>query len=82
MHELTQKAVSELGINANVEYITDVAKMMEMGFMTSPVLAIDGKAAITGFVPGMDKIKNAIQRNCSPKSECCRNGKCSCGSKS
>ncbi len=82
LHKLAQQAVSELGIKSEVEYVTDIAKMMEMGFMTSPVLAVDGKAVITGFVPNLDKIKEAIKKNQSViKDECCKGKNCSGGSK-
>jgi small redox-active disulfide protein 2 len=62
LHKLTEKAVFELGIKSEVEYVTDIVKMMEMGFITSPVLAVEGEAVITGFVPDLDKIKDAIKR--------------------
>lgn len=60
LHELTNKAVKELGIDAEVEYITDVQKILEMGLMSTPVLAIDGKAVLVGSVPNIEKIKNII----------------------
>lgn len=59
--ELTQKAVKELGLNEQVEYITDVAKIVEMGVMSSPVLAVDGKPLMAGFVPDIEKIKNLLK---------------------
>lgn len=59
--ELTQKAVKELGLNEKVEYITDVAKIVEMGVMSSPVLAVDGKPVTVGFVPDIEKIKNLLK---------------------
>ncbi|MCL5970626.1 MAG: thioredoxin family protein, partial [Patescibacteria group bacterium] len=40
LHELTEQAVKELGIKENVEYISDTAKLIEIGIMQSPVLAI------------------------------------------
>lgn len=81
LHKLSQQAVSELGIKTEVEYVTDIARMMEMGFMTSPVLAVDGKAVITGYVPNLDKIKEAIKNsNSGQKDEQGSGKKCSCGS--
>ncbi len=75
LYELTQKAVEELKLKAEVEYITDVTKIIEMGVMSSPVLAIDGKPALVGSVPDVKKIKSLL----SGKSECCSNAKeCSC----
>jgi len=48
LFELTKKAVSELGIEANVEYITDITKLIELGIMQSPAMVIDGKLVMTG----------------------------------
>jgi len=62
LYELTQKAVTELGFDEEVEYITDVSKIIEMGLMTSPVLAIDGKAVMVGFTPDIEIIKDLIKK--------------------
>lgn len=66
LYELTQKAVSESGLNETVEYITGapgMQKIIEMGVMSSPVLAINGKPVMTGFVPDIEKIKNLLKEN-------------------
>ena len=44
----TKKVVKDLNFDIEVEYITDVSKMIEMGVMTSPVLAVNGKPVLTG----------------------------------
>ena len=62
LYEITKKAVGELGLNTEIQYITDVQKIVEMGVMSSPVLAIDGKPAITGFLPDIEKIKDTIKK--------------------
>lgn len=59
--ELTQQAVKELNLNEEVEYITDVSKIIEMGVMSSPVLAVDGKPVMVGFLPDIEKIKNLLK---------------------
>lgn len=59
LFELTKTAVAELGINAEVEYSTDVTKIVEMGLMESPVLTIDGKPVMVGS-GNMDKIKSVL----------------------
>lgn len=60
-YELTQQAMKELNFNEDVEYVTDISKIIEMGVMSSPVLAIDGKPVITGFVPDVEKIKRVLR---------------------
>ena len=63
LYELTKKAVKDLGLKDEVEYITDISKIVEMGVMQSPVLAIDGKPVMMGFLPDIDKIKEIILKN-------------------
>jgi hypothetical protein len=52
--------VKELKLNVKVDYVTDVSKIIEMGIMQSPVLAVNGKPAMVGFIPNKEKIKQAI----------------------
>lgn len=77
--ELTQKAVKELGVTAEVEYITDMKKIVEMNVMQTPILAIDGKPVRTGSMD-LETIMNLISDNCCKPSSSDR-GTCSCGGK-
>lgn len=63
LFKLTKQAVVELGLKIDVEYITDVQKIIEMGLMSSPVLTINGKPVISGFLPNMGQLKKIIQEN-------------------
>lgn len=78
LYELTKTAVKELAIDANVEYITDVSKIIEMGVMQTPVLAVDGKPILTGFVPNIEKIKNVLLASKSHKKISSTEKKCNC----
>lgn len=60
LYELTQKAVAELEKDISVEYITDITRIIEMGVMTSPVLAINGVPVLIGSTASIDKIKELI----------------------
>jgi small redox-active disulfide protein 2 len=60
LFETTKKIAADLGLGAEVEYITDIAKMVEMGVMQSPVLAIDGKPVLTGGSHSEEEIKKVI----------------------
>jgi len=61
LYELTKQAVKELNLNEEVEYITDVSKIIEMGVMSSPVLAVDGKPVMVGFLPEVEKVKSLLK---------------------
>jgi small redox-active disulfide protein 2 len=79
LFELTKQAVQELGINTEVEYVTDIQKIIEMGVMQSPVLAINGKPVMTGSVSDVEKIKKIIN-DCSNDSDVAeKKSGCSCG---
>ena len=45
-----KEAVAEKGINAEIEYITDMAKIMEYGIMSTPALMVDNKVVSMGRV--------------------------------
>jgi len=62
LFEITRTAVKDLGLTEEVEYITDIQQILDMGLMSSPVLAVDGKPALIGFVPDVEEIKKAIQK--------------------
>ena len=79
LYEITQKAVRELDLSDEVEYSTDVSKIIEMGVMSSPVLAVNGKPVMVGFTPDIEKIKAAITLgsvNNTPSGGCSCGGNC------
>lgn len=79
LFELTKRAVAELDIEADVEYISDIQKIIEMGVMSAPVLVIDDKVAIAGSVPDIKEIKEIIgggASNVDKESGCGCGGKC------
>jgi len=76
LHEITQKAVEEMGLKTKVEYITDISKIIEMGVMQSPVLAVNGKPVMTGFTPDIEKIKRLINSGTKIEEKA---SQCNCG---
>lgn len=59
LYELTQTAVRELGIDAKVEYSTDISKIIELGVMETPAMTINGRIAMLGS-GSLDKVKEII----------------------
>lgn len=74
--ENTKKVASELGIKVEVEYITDISKMIELGVMTSPVVTVNGKVVIAGGRISEEDIKKALLNNPEPAKGCCSCGSC------
>ncbi len=48
--EAVKEAVAEKGIEAEIEYITDMQKIMEYGIMSTPALMVDNKVVSMGRV--------------------------------
>lgn len=79
LYEITQKAVSEMGLKEKVEYISGdegMRALIEIGSVSSPVLAIDGEIAMSGFTPDVEKIKRHIKGSLKTKE---RSSQCDCG---
>lgn len=56
-----KKAVEELGLkNTQVEHIYDIEKIIEMGVMMTPALAVEGKILIAGKIPSVEEIKKLL----------------------
>ncbi|PIR66907.1 MAG: thioredoxin family protein [Parcubacteria group bacterium CG10_big_fil_rev_8_21_14_0_10_36_14] len=79
LFELTKQAVEELDFKTEVEYITDIQKIVEMGVMSSPVLAINGKPVMTGSVSDIEKIKKIINDCGNDFDVAEKKSGCSCG---
>lgn len=63
LYKITKRAAAEIGLEAKVEYLSEKAgmqRLIELGLMQSPALIVDGKIALIGYSPSIQKIKNAI----------------------
>lgn len=81
LYEITQKAVGEMGLKEKVEYISGsegTKAIIEMGMMSSPVLAVDGNPVMTGFTHDIEKIKRVISTGIKATMQ---TPKCTCGGK-
>lgn len=62
LYENAQEAVKELGIDANIEKIENMAKIMRYGVMRTPALVINEKVVVQGRIPKKDEIKKLLQQ--------------------
>jgi small redox-active disulfide protein 2 len=61
MEQLARQAVEELGIEAQVEKITDIREIMEYT-MSTPGLVVNGKLKHSGKpLPNLDRVKAMIK---------------------
>jgi len=56
----TREAVKELGIDAEVEEVKDINKIMEYPILTTPGLVINGELVCAGRVPNKTEITQLI----------------------
>jgi small redox-active disulfide protein 2 len=61
LRELTEKAAQELGIEYEIEKITDLNDIMSYGVMMTPGLAVDGVVKSSGKVPRVAEIKKMLE---------------------
>lgn len=54
-------AVNKLNIDANIEKIEDLNRIVEYDIMATPSLIINGKVVINWRIPSEDEIINIIQ---------------------
>lgn len=58
--ENAEKAVSELGIEADVIKVDKLDEIARYGVVITPALVIDGEVKITGKVPSVDDVKRLL----------------------
>lgn len=67
----TKEAVKQLGIEAEVEHITDlqhsIKRMQEVRAMTTPALVVDGKLVLQGKVPSVPELVQTLTSLMAPE---------------
>lgn len=59
--ENAESAARELGIEYQVEKVTQISDIMKMGVMMTPALAVDGQVKAAGKVLSAEEIKSILQ---------------------
>lgn len=60
LEENAVQAVKELGVTAEIEKITEIDRIMDMGVMITPALAVDDGVKSAGKVLTLNEIKKII----------------------
>ncbi|HUV08949.1 MAG TPA: thioredoxin family protein [Spirochaetia bacterium] len=61
LEENARAAVTAAGIRAEIEKVTDLDEIMNMGVMMTPALAVDGIVKSTGKVLSRDQIAEILK---------------------
>jgi small redox-active disulfide protein 2 len=60
LEAMAREAVAGLGVEAEVEKVTDMKEIMARGVMATPGLAVNGKVVSKGRVPSASEVKSLI----------------------
>lgn len=61
VEKAVKDALAELNLTAEVEKVTDMAKIVEAGIMPTPGLRIEGKVQCCGRIPKVEEVKKWIK---------------------
>ncbi len=57
---VTEAAAKEMGIDYQLEKVTDIEKIVSFGVMMTPAVVVDGVVKVSGCVPSMSEIKKLL----------------------
>lgn len=60
--ENAEQAALELGLEHEIEKVTDINAIMAFGVMMTPALVIDGEVKLVGKVPGVEELKTLLKK--------------------
>ena len=60
--EATKEAVKNMGLGVEVDYVTDMEKIMEYGVMSLPALTVNEKAVSMGKVLKADDVEKLLRK--------------------
>lgn len=58
--ENAEAAAKELGIEYELEHVTDIGEIMKFGVMMTPALAVDGVVKVVGKVLSPEELKEKL----------------------
>lgn len=59
--EATELAAKELGIEINIEKVTDMEKIISYSVMSTPALVVNGEVKVSGRIPNREDLKKMLK---------------------
>ena len=56
------QAAKDVGVEVEIEKVTDLVAIMAYGVMSTPGVVVDGKVVHAGGVPGPDQVRAWVQK--------------------
>lgn len=61
VEQIAQEALQELGLNGEIEKVTDFADIMKYPILATPALVVNEKVVCSGHIPSKDEVKAWLQ---------------------
>ncbi len=58
--EVVRQAVNELGIDAQVEKVEDITKILSYNILSTPAVVVDEEVKIKGRLPSLEEVKSLL----------------------
>lgn len=58
-----RKVCAEMGVEAEIEHLTNPAEFAKLGVMFTPAVVLDGKIIESGHVPSEEKMRQVISQH-------------------
>ena len=69
LDKAVRETIKDMGIEANLEYVQDMQKILEYPILATPALVVNGEVACSGRVPGKDEITRMIKTGLARESK-------------
>jgi small redox-active disulfide protein 2 len=60
LYEHVDRAAKELGLEYEIEKVTDIEAIMGYGVMSTPALVVNGQVKLAGRVPSAEQLKAVL----------------------
>mgnify|MGYP000975281984 CR=1 FL=1 len=61
LYEVAEEAAKQIGLECEIEKITDIRQIMALRVMMTPGLVVDGAVKVVGRVPNIEDMKRILQ---------------------
>lgn len=61
LEQITREAMQELGLEGQLEKVTDFAEIMKYPILATPALVVNEKVVCFGYLPTKDEVKDWLR---------------------